>query len=489
MDLSTFSDAIQNALGAHLPGILGAIGILVVGYILALLARAAVRKLLSMAHINTFVGNAIGKPIDIERGVALTVFGFVLLATLLAVFNTLDLEQLSGPLAEMMARIMTYLPHLLAGTALLLVAWLAASLVKAIASRALKATQWDEKLVEHAGMAHPGENVGNVLFWLVILLFLPAILGVLQLEGMLDPVRNMVDQSLSMLPNIFAAGIIAFAGWMIARILRGLVTNLLTAVGADKLGESAGLKDKLELSRLAGILVFILVFVPVLIAALDTLKISAISGPATDMLAMMMAALPNIFAAVLILFITWYVARFAGNLLGNLLAGIGLNHLPAKMGLEHIFSDSFKASDLVTRIVIFFAMLFATVEAANRLDFTQVETLVSMFIQFGGDVLLGVGILLVGFWLANLAHQAIMRASGNDAVGMAGIARFAILGLVLALGLSAMGIADDIVNMAFAFVFGAVAVAVALSFGLGGREAAGRQMEHWLSRLRQDKQD
>jgi hypothetical protein len=488
MDMSEFSAAMQNSLGAHLPTILGAIGILVIGYVLALVARAAVRKLLSMARLNAFVGTSTGKPMDVEGGIALGAFWIVLLATLLAVFNSLDLEQLSGPLAEMMTQIMTYLPHLLAGVLLLLVAWLAASLVKAVANRALKATQWDEKLVEHAGMTHPGENVGNVLFWLVILLFLPAILGVLQLEGMLYPVRNMVDQSLAMLPNIFAAGIIAFAGWLIAKILRGLVVNLLAAIGADRLGESAGLKDRLELSKLVGTLVFILVFVPALIAALDTLQITAISGPATGMLAMMMAALPNIFAAVLILFVTWYVARFAAGLLGSLLANIGLNHLPAKMGVEHIFSDSFKASDLVTRIVIFFAMLFATVEAANRLDFTQVEVLVSMFIQFGGDVLLGVGILLVGFWLANLAHQAILRASGNDAVGMAGIARFAILGLVLALGLSAMGIADDIVNMAFAFVFGAVAVAVALSFGLGGREAAGKQMEHWLSRLRKDKQ-
>jgi Mechanosensitive ion channel, conserved TM helix len=229
--------------------------------------------------------------------------------------------------------------------------------------------------------------------------------------------------------------------------------------------------------------------VPALIAALDALQITASSGPATDMLGMIMAALPNIFAAVLILFVTWYVARFAASLLGSLLANIGLNNLPAKMGLEHVFSDSFRASDLVTRIMVFFAMLFATVEAANRLDFKQVETLVSMFIHFGGDVLLGVGILLVGFWLANLAHQSILRASDNDAVGMAGIARFAILGLVLALGLSAMGIADEIVNMAFAFVFGAVAVAIALSFGLGGREAAGKQMEHWLAKLRQDKQN
>ena len=39
---------------------------------------------------------------------------------------------------------------------------------------------------------------------------------------------------------------------------------------------------------------------------------------------------------------------------------------------------------------------------------------------------------------------------------------------------------DDIVSLAFLLTFGAVAVAVALSFGLGGREAAGRQMEYWL---------
>lgn len=489
MDMTVFSTSLQNVMGAHLPSILGAIGLLVVGYILALAVRAGARKLLSMARINTFISESIGKPMDIEGGVALGAFWFVLLATLLGVFNTLNLEQLSGPFAEMMSQIMTYLPHLLAGVLLILVAWLAATLVKVIANRALKATQWDEKLVEQAGMSPLGDNVGNVLFWLVILMFLPAVLGVLQLEGMLDPVRNMVDETLSMLPNIFAAGMIVIAGWLVAKILRGLVTNLLAAVGADKLGENAGMKDTVELSRLVGLLVFILVFVPALIAGLDALKISAISGPATDMLGMIMMAVPNIFAAALILFITWYVARFAAGLLGGLLANVGLNALPAKLGLEHLFSDDFKATDLVTRVAVFFAMLFATVEAAHRLDFTQVQDLVSMFIEFGANVLLGVAILLVGFWLANLAHQAIMRASSEQAVGMAGIARYAILGLVLAMGLSAMGIADDIVNMAFALVFGAVAVAIALSFGLGGREAAGKQMEYWLARLRKDKQE
>jgi hypothetical protein len=484
MDFDAFFSSVQTALGSNLPAILGAVGVLVVGYVLALVARAAVRKLLSMAGLNTRLGEAVGKPVNLESGIASGTFWLVLLATLLGVFSVLQLDQLSGPFSGMMSQIMTYLPHLLAGALLLVVAWGVATAVKIVANKTLSATSLDDKLVEQAGMAPMSENVGNILFWLVILLFLPAVLGAFQLEGMLDPVRNMVDDILAMVPRLFAASMILLAGWLVAKILRGLVSNLLAAVGADKLAASAGMASTLQLSRLVGLVVFILVFVPALIAALDALQIDAISSPATDMLQMMMLAIPNIFAAALILVITWYVARFAAGLLGGLLANMGLNKLPAHVGLESYFSDHFKPSELVARLMVFFAMLFATVEAAHRLDFVQVEELVGRFIQFGGDVLLGVAILLVGFWLAGLLHRAIQRGGGEGATGVAGIARYAILGLVVAMGLSAMGISDDIVNMAFALVFGAVAVAVALSFGLGGREAAGRQMEYWLSKLR-----
>ena len=143
-------------------------------------------------------------------------------------------------------------------------------------------------------------------------------------------------------------------------------------------------------------------------------------------------------------------------------------------------------SRLVALLVLIVAMLFATAEAANRLEFTQVRDLVALFIRFGGNVLLGAVILIIGSWLANVAHDAIKRANTTHSEGLASIARVAILGLVIAMGLRAMGIADDIVNLAFLLTFGAVAVAVALSFGLGGREAAGRQMEYWLSKLRKE---
>jgi hypothetical protein len=131
--------------------------------------------------------------------------------------------------------------------------------------------------------------------------------------------------------------------------------------------------------------------------------------------------------------------------------------------------------------------LFASVEAANQLGFVQVSEIVSTLIEFTGQILLGGVILMAGFWLAGLAHTAVIKVSGDQAAPLAGILRAAILGLVLAMGLRAMGIADDIVNLAFGLVLGAVAVAFALSFGLGGREAAGKQMEHWLANLRKNK--
>ncbi|MDH4151227.1 MAG: mechanosensitive ion channel, partial [Betaproteobacteria bacterium] len=169
-----------------------------------------------------------------------------------------------------------------------------------------------------------------------------------------------------------------------------------------------------------------------------------------------------------------------------LLNGMGLDTLPEKIGMGGAFGESLKPSTLVGMLIMFFAMLFATVEAANQLQFTQVRDVVTTFISFGGDILLGAVILLIGFWLANFAYTALTRAGGTSSSTLARVARIAILGLVIAMGLRAMGIADDIVNLAFGLTFGAAAVAVALSFGLGGREAAGKQMEHWLSKLRKD---
>jgi hypothetical protein len=261
-----------------------------------------------------------------------------------------------------------------------------------------------------------------------------------------------------------------------------LVTNILAALDVDRLAQRVEVAEGLQLARLGGTLAFILVLVPALIAALDALKLDAVSSPARNMLTLFLEAIPNILAAAAILIIAWFVGRFVADLLTRLLASLGIDRLPARLGLGAAFGDGTSLSALLGRIALFFIMLFATVEAANRLGFMGVSNLIGTLITFGSNILLGLVILAVGYWLANLAVTAIQRA-GADYGALSQIARVAILGLVIAMGLRAMGIADQIVNLAFGLTLGAVAVAVALAFGLGGRDAARQVAQHWVDRF------
>jgi len=484
--MADFIASLQTTLGTHLPIVLAAVAIAVVGWLVAVIARAVTRRLLNLLKVNARIEESTGQAVGVESGVASGVFWFILLIVAVTVIDALGLERISGPFAEVLAQVLGYLPKLAAGTVLLVVAWLVAMLVRVVVTKVLSATRLDDRLAAQAEMEPMSRNLGNVLFWLVILLFLPAVLAAFALEGLLEPVRAMLTKLLDIVPNVFAAAIIGGVGWLVAKILRGLVSNLMLAAGADEFGKKTGMAEGSSLSRLTGTIVFILVIVPTLIAALEALRIEAISRPATQMLQRFLDSVPSIIAAALILAITWYVARFVAGLLTRLLSGIGADALPEKLGLAGLFSGSLTPSVLAGTLLVFFAMLFAVVEAASQLGFVGMRDMVASFVHFGADVLLGGVILMIGFWLANLAHATILRASSDEATGVAGLARIAILGLVIAMGLRAMGIADEIVSLAFGLTLGAVAVAVALSFGLGGREAAGKQMEYWLSKLRKD---
>jgi hypothetical protein len=446
--------------------------------------RAGVRKGLGIIKVNQRLRSTTGAELDIEGGTSAGIYYLILLLVLVAFFNALDLELVSGPLRALVDQVLAFVPKLVAGGILILIVWVIATVLRTIVAKALQATALDEKLSAGAGMRPISDNLGNVVFWLIVLLFLPAILGTLEIDGLLEPVQAMVNEMLGMLPNLFGAVLIGIVGWFLAKIVRDLVSNLLAAAGTDRLGEQVGLGGTMSLSHLIGLVVYILILVPAVVAALQALEIEVITRPATDMLNAMMTAIPDIFAAAIILGIAFAIAQLVSHLMGTLLGGLGFDALPGKLGLGQAFTGQTTPSSLVGKVIAFFIMLFAVVEATSQLGFEQVSQLVTMFIAFGGQVLLGSAMIAIGFWLSNLAYDTILRIHGATSSGVANIARFAILGLVIAMGLRAMGLANEIVNLGFGLTLGAIAVAVALSFGLGGREAAGKQMEHWLSQIR-----
>ena len=525
--------SLQNSVGSYLPSLLGGLAVLLIGWLVALALAAGTRKGLAALGLNVRLNTATpeARDFDYEKIASRLVFWFVLLLAVLGMFSVFNVDGVSGPLSVLAGTVMAYLPRILLALGLALLAWIVATVVRGLVNRGLMATRLDDKLSAGADMPPISANMGNVAYWLVLLLFLPAIVGVLQIDGLMGPLNTMATDVMGMLPNIFVAIVIGVVGWVVAKVVRGLVTNLLASTGIDRFSARNEDTRDLQLSRLGGTLAFILVFVPALIAALDALRITAISQPLTHMLDIMVAAIPGILAAAAILLLAWFIGRFVAGLVSSLLASLGLDRLPERLGLGHAFDraptdvpalpgatraeyeyssalegvrgadgspaaqpvavasdtaqplsrspETGSLSGFVGKVTLFFIMLFATVEAADLVGFAGVRDLLATFIAFGADILLGLVIFVVGYWLANLAAEAIRRANPDNAVGLSRIARVAILGLVIAMGLRAMGIADDIVNLAFALVLGAVAVAVALAFGLGGREAAGRVADRW----------
>lgn len=459
--------------------IIAAVAILLLGWILALVIAAVVKKLLNKFNTHQKLANVSGHTTDTigalnyETLISKFVFWFILIIAIIAALNIFNINGVSGPLSVMIAQFLLFIPNLIAAVVVGFVGWLLARLIRSGLIRVLDKTQLDEKLSDEVGVTSFSKNIAEIVYWLILLLFLPIILAILGLTGLLLPVQNMMNEAIAFVPNIFIAAIIMVAGYFLAKIVRGIVEGLSNSLNLQQGAEKIGLFKKSKLSSFLGSFVFAIIMITTLIVAFDALGIRTISDPATLMLSEIMSAIPQVIAAGLILIVAYVVSRFVGRIVAELVAGTGVDQVPEKLDIQRYLGET-KVSSVIGYLIVFFTMLFAVSEAGYRLGLNQVSDLIAMFIHFGANILLGAVIFVIGFWLANIVASIVQRGEYNSSRWLGTLVRVLIMGLVLAMGLKAMGIADSIVNLAFGLTLGSVAVAFALAFGLGGRQPAER---------------
>lgn len=520
-------------LGSFIPNILAAIAILLVGWLIAAIASAAIKGLLSRTNIdNRLAAWIVGRPDaaeapEVEKWVANAVYWIIIIFTLVAFLQALNLTTVSTPLNQLLTQIFDFLPKLAGAAVLLGVAWLLATLVKLLVTRSLRTLNLDRRLGQQVGETPTtefslSETIGNTLYWFIFLLFLPAILNTLQLQGTLQPVQQLLNEILSILPNIFAAILIGAVGWLIAQVVRRIVTNLLAATGTDRLGAQFGISpitSGQSLSGIIGTVVYVLILIPTAIAALNALRIDAISAPAIAMLNQILNAIPRIFTAGVILAIAYFIGRFVADFVTSILTSIGFNNIFTWLGLpspaptRRIIISPASApvpeetppvgetippqpsatttrtpSEIAGIVVLVGIMLLAIVPATEVLDFAGLTGIITGILAIFGRILAGLVVFAIGLYLANLAFSLIVSSGTAQARILGNAARIAIIALVSAMALQQMGIASDIVNLAFGLLLGAIAVAIALAFGLGSRDIAADQVRDWLASFK-DKKD
>lgn len=459
---------------------------LFLAWIVGRLGAFVVRRILNSAKVDERASDSLGTKTQITKWVSGFTFWALFIFVLVWLINFaqgfvpgLQDNVVQSPLQELLA---TWVGTLVSVGISLLVAWVIASALRFLVVRVLNMTKLDEWLGEKVATPSSGntnESIGKAVFWLVFLVFIPSILNNLGIGQAAESVQGLIDQMISYIPGIIGAVIILILGGLLARILRQIVTGFLEGVGVDALGERFGFSKSNEaqpLSALLGTVVYVLVFIPVVVQALDLLSLPVISEIGTQLLGSVTAAIISILGAVVILFVAYYLAKFISEIVTNLLAGIGVDRLPEALGFKT--AEGAKISGVVGYVVLVAVMLFAVQGTAESIGLATIATAVGSLIVLGGNVLLGVVIFMVGIYLANLASNVITTAGGEETSFLANIVRWAILIFVAGIALSQAGV--TLAENAITIILFAIGAAVALAFGLGGRDMAARQLESWF---------
>ena len=378
----------------------------------------------------------------------------------------------------------------------LAITWIVAKAVKALFAKLVDSIP---ALRHHTSSGDTvGNSLGRVLSLLVWLFGLVWVLSIFNLDRVLSPLRTLLDQVGAYVPRIIGAGLIFYVGLIVARIVKQLIETALQTVDFDRWMSKAGVNQvtggeaypvsttastaaassssgSINLSSIIGTVAYVLIIIPVAIAALDVLNIQAITVPAREMLQLILHAVPLIIAAAIWLALAYFIARWVAGLIESILPSLGFDRALSSAGLT---GSSVRPSKVISTIVVTAIMLFAAIGAARLLNFPELSLIIDRILSLGGRVVFGAIVIAAGVWLANLI-SGLMASSTGERGPVPVMVKYLIIAVATFMGLTFMDVGQEIVVIAFSGVVFAAAVGSALAFGLGGRPTAHKLLDQW----------
>ncbi|MFD0798634.1 mechanosensitive ion channel [Maribacter chungangensis] len=369
-----------------------------------------------------------------------------------------------------------FLPSTIGALLILIIGWFIAGFLKRIITKLVRKTGVDQRM--KSDKITISTFMGKLVYFLAMIFVFMLVLEKLGMQSVLDPVKNLLNGFLAYIPNIIGAGLIGYIGYMLATMVSELVG--LSGDTIKSFVPKLGISEGFDLVGILKKVVFIFIFIPLLISALNILNMDTISAPATAILTQFFAAVPKVLLAAFILVLFTLGGRFISQILKDILEKMNLDKLANQLHLGDVTKTA-NLSKSIANIAYFFIFIFGLLTALEKLEFAQLTEIINTVTAISGKILFGLAIILIGNWVSVLARNTFGKNESNTFV--ASIIRTAILAIFLAIGLKTMGMADDIIDMAFGITLGTIALTIALSFGLGGREAAGKQMGKILEKF------
>lgn len=472
---------------------------LLVGWLIASIIASLVKKALAKTDLDNklFTGPS-GEKKGNQRAetiISKFVFWLIMIFAFVIFLNMLNLSIIAQPFSDILTSLLSIIPSIIHAIILFAVAWIIAVTLSFLIRKLGQRLPIDN-ILNKLGLQEEENRsekiittISTLVFYFVLLIFLPAILTTLNITGIAQPFQAMVSSILDFIPALFAAALVFLIGWFVAKVIRALLTNFLVNVGSEQFASKVGLNKFLEgtsLAQVIGTIVFILIMIPVTISALEQLNISGITTPAIGMLNDIMSMIPNIAIAIVLIMVGIWIGRWVKQLVDQLLARMGFNNLMKHLGLDKWDHENppYTLSQIVGIIAEFVIIILFIGEALQVVNLVFLVTIVGSIIAYLPHVLVAIVILAVALFLAHLVERIVLSLiSGIGRVFIANIAKYAIIVLSVFMALNQLGVADSIVNAAFILILGGLALAFGLAFGLGGREFASKFLAKWQQKL------
>jgi Mechanosensitive ion channel, conserved TM helix len=390
---------------------------------------------------------------------------------------------------EQIENYMSWMPNWAIGPVLaaitIIVGYFISKIAGLIVSGAINKTGLGRKAKTTGG--NIGKSLSKAVFWVLWLFFI--MIGLSRFPALAEPlegIRGMLDDIFAYVPRVVSAGFIFFIGWILAKIFREAVTSTLEAAQVDNLASRFGTEDDLTptsntIAKTVGAVVFAFVLFLFGVTALGVLDIDSITGPLTGMLDQVMSYIPQLISASVVFGLSVMIGKFAANLARNTLPAMGVDTALSSIGeLDGKTSSNVVPSKIIATIAFIGISLMGAIAAMNILGIDQLTEIFDQLLSLGGSITLGAIIIGVGFFIANVISRIATQAMG-DVAGK--IIKYVTILIVTFMGLSQMGIGQEIVDTAFkSFVWAAAfaaGVGGAVAFGWGGHKWAGSKLEKW----------
>ena len=146
---------------------------------------------------------------------------------------------------------------------------------------------------------------------------------------------NALNLVLTFIPRVIGFLVILLVGWIVATVVSKALTFVLRKIGFDRMADRIGLTRfeqrmgvKLDAAGLLGKIVYWFLFLVFLVPAVDALGLTAVSA----ILGTVIAYIPNVFVAILVLFLGTLAATFVADLVRGATAS-------ANVGNPNIFAN------------------------------------------------------------------------------------------------------------------------------------------------------